>query len=150
MRAGFYRVKGADGEQQNSPLQISVDSDRYWQAKLLNPGGLPQSPLRLHVEWVPDAVTFLAQGEGPFQLVYGSSTATHADTDLSHLPVSLDIAPATPGTPVLLGGSTRLAVKPAPFPRTRVVLWSVLLLAVIVLASMAYRISKETGHHSEP
>jgi Protein of unknown function (DUF3999) len=149
MRAGFYRVKGADGEQQNSPLQISVDSDRYWQAKLLNSGGPPQSPLRLHVEWIPDEITFLAQGEGPFQLVYGNSTATHAETDLSRLPVSLEIAPATAGTSVTLGGPTRLAVKPAPFPRTRVVLWSVLLLAVIVLASMAYRLSRETRNHPE-
>jgi hypothetical protein len=149
MRAGFYRVKGADGEQQNSPLQISVDSDRYWQAKLLNSGGLPQSPLRLHVEWIPDEITFLAQGEGPFQLAYGSSTATHVQTDLSRLPVSLEIAPATAGTPITLGGPTRLAVKPAPFPRTRVVLWSVLLLAVIVLASMAYRLSRETRNHPE-
>jgi uncharacterized protein DUF3999 len=142
-RAGFYRVKTAEGEQQNSLLQIGADDDRYWQARILNPAGLPQAPLRLHVEWIPNEVTFLAQGHAPFLLAYGNASAIRAETDLSHLPSTLDIAPATLGPSQVSGGASRLIAKAAPFPRMRVALWSVLILAVVLLGWMAYRISKE-------
>jgi hypothetical protein len=147
-RAGFYRVKTADGEQQNALLEIGVDGDRYWQARILNTGALPQTPLRLHVEWIPNEVTFLAQGHAPFLLVYGNASAARAEADLSRLPTTLEIAPATLGPSQVSGGATRLIAKTAPFPRMRVALWSVLLLAVVLLSWMAYRISKETdGAH---
>lgn len=144
-RAGFYRVKTADGEQQNALLEIGVDGDRYWQARILNTGGMPQAPLRLHVEWIPNEVTFLAQGHAPFLLAYGNASASRAEADLSRLPTTLEIAPATLGPSQVSGGATRLIAKPAPFPRMRVALWSVLLLAVVLLSWMAYRISKETN-----
>ena len=62
---------------------------------------------------------------------------------MSHLPITLEIAPATLGPSQVSGGATRLIANPAPFPRMRVALWSVLLLAVVLLSWMAYRISKE-------
>jgi hypothetical protein len=147
MRAGFYRINTADGEQQNSPMKINVDADRYWQARIVS-SALPQS-LRLHVEWIPNEVTFLAQGHAPFQLAYGNASATRAESDFSRLPASLDIASATLNAPQALGGASRLTPKPAPFPWTRVVLWSVLILAVILLGWMARGIAKETGEKHE-
>jgi Protein of unknown function (DUF3999) len=143
-RAGFYRLKTADGEQQNSPIKIGVDADRYWQARIINGGGLPQSPLRLHVEWIPNEVTFLAEGHAPFLLVYGNASATRAETDLSHLPTTLVVAPATLGSPQALGGPARLIAKPAPYPWTRIALWTVLIFGVMFLAWMARGIAKET------
>jgi Protein of unknown function (DUF3999) len=143
-QAAFYRLKTPDGEQQNSPLEISADADRYWHARITGSGNLPHTTPQLHVEWIPSEVTFLAQGQAPFLLVYGNATATRAEADLSHLPASLEIAPATLGSPQLLGGPIRLVARPAPFPWTRAMLWSVLFLAVILLAWMAYGLSKET------
>ncbi len=144
-RAGFYRLKTPDGEQQNAPLEITTDDDRYWHARIAGSGSLPHAPLRLHVEWVPNDVTFVARGQGPFLLVYGNATATPAETDLSQVPAALEIAPATIGSPQVLGGSIRLVAKPAAFPWIRAVLWSVLLLAVVLLAWMAYRLLRETS-----
>jgi Protein of unknown function (DUF3999) len=144
-RAAFYRLKTPDGEQQNSPLEITTDGDRYWHARISGSGSLRPGFLRLHVEWVANEVTFLARGQGPFLLVYGSATATPAETDLSQVPAALEIAAATVGSPQVLGGSIRLVAKPAAFPWIRAVLWSVLLLAVVLLAWMAYRLSRETG-----
>ena len=138
----FYRLKTSDAEQQNSALAIGPDTDRYWRARIVGAGSTPQSPLRLHVEWVPNQVTFLAQGHAPFLLAYGNASANPAEADLSRLPTTLEIAPATLGTPQVSGGANRLIAKTAPFPRMRLVLWSVLLLAVVVLSWMAYRISK--------
>jgi hypothetical protein len=66
---------------------------------------------------------------------------------LNHLPTTLEIAPATLGPPQVSGGANRLIAKPAPFPGMRVLLWSVLLLAVVVLSWMAYRISKNPNEN---
>jgi hypothetical protein len=142
-RSGFYRIKTPDAEQQSAALQVGPDTDRYWRARILGTGDSPQAPLRLHVEWIPNEVTFLAQGHAPFLLAYGNASANRAEADLSHLPSTLEIAPATLGASQVSGGATRLIAKPAPFPRMRVALWGVLLLAVVLLSWMAYRISKE-------
>jgi Protein of unknown function (DUF3999) len=142
-RSDFYRIKTPDAEQQTALLQVGPDTDRYWRARILGTLNSPQAPLRLHVEWIPNEVTFLAQGHAPFLLAYGNASANRAETDLSHLPSTLEIAPATLGPSQVSGGATRLIAKPAPFPRMRVALWSVLLLAVVLLSWMAYRISKE-------
>jgi Protein of unknown function (DUF3999) len=144
MRSGFYRLKTLDAaEQQNASLEVSPDTDRYWRARILGAGNSPQSPLRLHVEWIPNEVTFLAQGHAPFLLAYGNASANRAEADLSHLPNTLEIAPATLRPAQVSGGTARLIAKPAPFPRMLVALWSVLLLAVAVLGWMAYRIARD-------
>src|SRR3984957_16212817 len=144
IHSGFYRLKMPDAaEQQNASLEVSPDTDRYWRARILGAGNSPQSPPGLHVEWVPNEVTFLAQGHAPFLMAYGNASANRAEADLSRLPNSLAIAPATLGPAQVSGGMARLIAKAAPFPRRRVVLWSVLLLAVAVLAWMAYRIAKD-------
>jgi hypothetical protein len=49
-----------------------------------------------------------------------------------------------------LGGPSRLLAKPAAFPWMRAVLWSVLLLAVILLAWMTYQVSKDSNPSVEP
>jgi len=36
--AGFYRIKTHEGEQQNAPIDISIDRDRYWRAKITRGG----------------------------------------------------------------------------------------------------------------
>jgi Protein of unknown function (DUF3999) len=143
-RSNFYRLKTPDAELQNPPLEVSQNTDRYWRARILGAGDPPQAPLRLRVEWVPNEVTFLAQGHAPFLLAYGSASAGRAEADLSHLPNTLQIAAATLGPTQVSGGPARLILPPAPFPRTRVALWSVLLLAVLLLSWMAYGISKES------
>src|SRR5271169_166959 len=113
-RSGFYRIKTSDVEQQNSPLEVSPDTDRYWRARIISAGNSPQAPLRLHVEWIPNEVTFLAQGHAPYLLAYGNASAKRAEADMSHLPTTLEVAPAALGPVKLLGGATRLIAKPPP------------------------------------
>jgi hypothetical protein len=141
-RAGLYRLKNADAEQHNAAFEIGTDNDRYWRVRISRGPIPPPMPLRLRVEWIPNELTFLAQGEGPFLLAYGNATAVGAEADFSNIPSTLQVAPAMVGTPRVLGGSSRLAVNPAAFPWRRAVLWSVLLLAVILLAWMAFRVSE--------
>jgi hypothetical protein len=143
IHSGFYRLKTSDAEQQNSLVAVSQDTDRYWRARIVGAGNSPQSPLRLRVEWIPNEVTFLAQGRAPFRLAYGSASAGSAEANWSRLPNTLEIAPATLGPVEVSGGTARLLAKPVPFPRTRVALWSILLLAVLVLSWMAYRLARD-------
>ena len=113
--------------------------------RLAAKGGLSQTPLRLQVEWVPDEVTYLARGRGPFMLAYGNSSATTDQSDFNQIPVSIEIAGATVGAPILLGGLSRLSVQAPPFPRSRFALWGILILAVLGLAWMARRLIIESS-----
>jgi len=150
MRAAFYRLTTPDAESRNASLEIAVNADRYWRARMSRNPIPPQSPLRLHVEWIPNELTFLAQGEGPFLLAYGNATSVNTEADFSHIPSSTQIAPATVGSPQALGGPDRLRANPAAFPWRRGVLWSILVLAVMILAWMAYRISMDSTPSGEP
>jgi hypothetical protein len=143
LRSGFYRLRTPDAEQQNASLEVRPDTDRYWRARVLGSGNSLRSPPRLHVEWIPNEVTFLAQGHAPYLLAYGNASADRSEADLSHLPDSLEIAAATLGPAQISGGAERLTAKPAAFPRMRAALWSVLLLAVALLSWMAYRIARD-------
>ena len=142
--AGFYRVMTQTHEQQNAPIEIGIDHDRYWRVRILHGGGLTQAPLRLHVEWVANVVTFLARGRGPYQLVYGNSMAASAEADLTQVPTGVEIAAATVGEPQILAGTGR-NLKPAAFSWLRASQWGLLLLAVLLFGRMALRLSKESA-----
>ena len=144
-RMSIYRLTAADGEVKNSPAEIDVDRDRYWRVRWTPAGALSQSSVQLQVEWVADEVTFLAHGPGPYLLAYGNSGATSEEADLAQIPASIEIAAAALGAPISLGGPSRLSVQAPPFPRTRFLLWSVLVLAAIGLGWMAYRLVKESA-----
>ena len=140
-QGGFYRLKAPDGERQNAPVSLGVDRDRYWRARVVR-GGVPQAPLRLRVEWEPNEITFLARGPGPFLLVYGNSSAGGAESDLSPVPAGVEIASATLGAQVVLGGADRLQQSRLALTQ-RSSLWGVLLAAVGLLCWMTYRLARD-------
>jgi hypothetical protein len=143
-QAGFYRLRTPEGEQHNAILDVSVNRDRYWRARIVRGGGL-QTPLRLRVEWIPNDVTFLARGLPPFLLAYGSGAVAGAEADLSQVPADVEIAAATVGSRQVLGGAGRLGPKAAPYPRARTVLWAALLLAVGLVGWLAARRFRDAG-----
>ncbi len=144
-RALVYRLKTTESEQHNAPIEVATDTDRFWRVHIVGTGIPPQAPLTLHVEWVPHELTFLAQGHEPFLVAYGSAAAGRVEADFSHLPTNLQMAAATLGPPESLGGIARLTAPRAPFPRTRAILWAILLLSVVILGWMAFRVAKEHG-----
>ena len=139
----FYRLKAQNVEQENPVLSVGPDADRYWRARAIGPDEPSTSAPRLHVEWMPSEITFLAQGRPPFLLGYGNATAKGAESDLSHLPSTSELATATLGPMQVSGGLSRLMAPAAPFPRTRFLLWGVLIAAVVILSLMAYRVLKD-------
>jgi hypothetical protein len=140
----LYRINTADGELRNEPIDIATDSDRYWLARTVDRSGASTAnPLRLQVAWTPSDLVFLARGEGPFIVAYGSALAPAAETDLSSMPAAVTVMRATLGARRELGGAARLAQPAAKFPWKRALLWAVLAMGVCLLAWMAYRLSKE-------
>jgi hypothetical protein len=142
-RAALFRVAAADGDIQNAPIEVAVDRDRYWRVRLISGGSFSQEPLHLRAQWIPDEVTFLARGNGPFLLAYGSSAALGAEVDLSMLPANIEVDAAAMGDSKVLGGPGQLKPQVAPMPRAQFALWGALLFAVAGLAWMASRLINE-------
>jgi hypothetical protein len=145
-RAGFYRLKNAaNAELTNGLVAVGPRSDRYWLARVdMRGGGLGPSAPKLRVGWLPHDIVFLARGEGPFTLAYGSSAAQSV-AELGSFPTSIAIANAALAEPHALGGAARLEPmrqKMTLWSKTTV-LWSVLAAGVAVLAFMAYRLARE-------
>jgi hypothetical protein len=143
-RAGFYRLKGANGEQSNAAITIDIDHDRYWRARIVGPGGPMYQGLALKVSWIPDEIIFLARGSGPYLLAYGAPAAPAAETDLAAVPSTIPIVHASLGTLEVLGGSIRTVAVAEPFWSKQKILWAILVLGVGVLASMAYALARES------
>jgi hypothetical protein len=141
--ADVYRLSTSDGERSNTPIDIGIDNDRYWKARIVNGGDLSRTPPHLVVSYVPAEITFLAQGKGPFILAYGNLSALQAETDLSRISRTADIVSATVEAAQALGGPGRRVPSPAPFPWVRALLWSMLIIAALLLGWMAFRLSKD-------
>ena len=140
-RAGVYRVATSDGEQTNAPIEVPIDHDRYWRVHLSGEGGASLA-LRLQGSWSPSEIEFLAHGQPPFMLAYGSSSIDGAATDLSIIPSGTLVSTATLGPRNSLGGEARISIASALLDK-RTLFWAVLVIAVAALAVMARRLARD-------
>jgi hypothetical protein len=141
-RARFYRIHTPRGDDHNEPLAVPLNRDRYWLVRTANPTS--GAGLTLTAAWRPRELVFLAQGDPPFLVAYGSSSSIAARTDLTQFIANIAVPPATLGTGAKLGGTARLTAA-RPFPWRRWILWLVLLGALAVLGYMAARLIEENG-----
>jgi hypothetical protein len=136
-------------------VPIAYNTDRFWLVRIdRGTSGLGARAPKLTLGWVPHELVFIARGEGPFQLAYGSAVALPAQAPVeSILPEiatpdaasnRVKVAAARLGPQTVLGGDARRSPAPPPFPWKSVLLWIALALGVGVLAFMAIRLSRET------
>lgn len=144
-QAEFYRVSTGSSEHANEPIRIPTDTDRYWLARQTQPTA-PLSSLELQVTWDAMDVVFLAQGTGPFLLTYGNASVDSASVSLDPLLKGITVIQAQTGSSYVLGGADRLRPPPGTVPWRMTVLWLALGLGVVLLAWMAYRLSRELAH----
>jgi hypothetical protein len=144
----FYRIQTPHGDDQNEPIAVRANRDRYWLARIPNPAST--SYLALIAAWRPSEIVFLAQGDPPFLLAYGSMSSTAARTDLTPFISDIALSAATLADAEKLGGAGRLAPAKPPFPWRRWILWLVLLGALAALGYMAARLFEETGPAQPP
>lgn len=142
----LFRV-AQNGEARNPPLEFAPDTDREWRVVVdMRNGGLGNGVPSATVGWQPALLTFVARGAGPFSLGVGNARVASA---------------AQPRGDILVGGDGAQSVKAAHLGATlpvdedearraagdaesarRYVLWGALLLAVAVLAAMAWRLMR--------
>jgi hypothetical protein len=146
----FYSLREADSAIRSEPARIARATDRHW--SLERAGGEPwpaaRAP-RLKIGWHPSELVFVAQGPPPYTVVYGSARVAAADATLDALLERLDEAErarqmrvGTLAPPRILGGAE--ALDPPP-PLRRAVLWTILTVAVALLAWLAIRTFRDTS-----
>lgn len=143
----IYRL-AQQGHQVSSPdLVVATNTNRYWLLRVDQKGGGLGSGLpRLSAGWVPQKLVFTARGERPFQIAYGSSRVQAAAYPIetvvpgwrSDRQPKLAHAGLLPER--LLGGAAALH---RPFNYRVFGLWGALVLGVLLLAWMAWRLSKQ-------
>jgi hypothetical protein len=142
-QAEFFRVQTGSSERRNDPIRVTTNSDRYWLARV-TPADAAGSAgaLKLQVSWDQQDLVFLARGQGPYVLAYGYDRAAAASTALTLLLKDVTVQQASLGSVRLAGGPGRLE-SPRVVPWKRLILWSVLAGGIVLLAWMAYRLSRE-------
>ncbi|MGO4329699.1 DUF3999 domain-containing protein [Cupriavidus sp. 2TAF22] len=143
----LFRLAGAGGtEQENAPLAISRNADRFWRLSVAGrSGGLGSGMPELALGWRPAVLTFVARGAAPFSLAVGEAQGTAPEPGR----VARDELLAGPA-PVIgnahIAGMTASPQSAAVSADTRrLVLWGALLVAVGVLGFMAWRLLRSLG-----
>lgn len=117
-------------------------------------GGLPA----MELGFIPHTVLFMAQGEGPYTLAYGSGMAeigvkgeNSMNTFLSVMDDDMKkniVKDAVLVKKIDLGGEKQLKIQKKPSYRT-IVLWIILLSAVLLCGYMAHSLYKQMASDSE-
>jgi Protein of unknown function (DUF3999) len=145
----FYRLQREGSVLESEPVAIAPLRASRW--KLVIERGSAASRLGLVLGWRPDRLLFLAQGEGPWQLVAGSAQdaqagfpqARYADPDMRGILKNAGpVGVATLAARQTLGGETRLQPPRSPEWR-RWLLWLGLVVGVLLVAGMALRLLRQ-------
>jgi hypothetical protein len=141
-----YRINVMNTELTNDVIQLSTVTDRYWKIlfdkhKANWSDGLPVCEFG----WLPHELLFLAQGDAPFKLAYGSAAvAATKDTQIKSLleakakTSGFFIKQAQVGSPLVLGGESRLTLH----GRVSRGVWTIPLLGVSFIVLLAYYLYK--------
>ncbi|OHB25705.1 MAG: hypothetical protein A2X84_03490 [Desulfuromonadaceae bacterium GWC2_58_13] len=141
----------ADGQSVSNPaVTVPPTMSRYWTLTIDGSESALRSAPRFEFGWQPARLVFLAQGEGPFLLAYGSGnmeppgfplekllqqTAASTENDLA-------VAKVEPGPRFLLGGKSKL-LSTTPFPWKTWLLWTVLATGVLLIGWMSLRLYRQ-------
>jgi len=161
-----YRLR-RDGTEISSPeVAISDDSDRYWLLRVdQKGGGLGAGEPKLLLGWVSNEIVWVARGNPPFTLAYGSRDAKPSayaiealvpgyrrDADLNAKVASTEdkavpVSAAEADAPAVLGGQRALEER---IDLKRWTLWASLVAGVAFLAWMAWRLLKQMDKAAKP
>ncbi len=156
----FYRLSIDSQERRSSRLAIAPLAGSEWVVRQLE--AAPQSrPPELVLRWKPRTLVFNARGTG-FMLAFGADPARAQSylggaaglervapgfnaAELSALEAAVPGAPSVPPRSATPPPATPAASPPDGVDQRKLLLWSVLILAVLVLAGMSWRLFKQMG-----
>lgn len=165
----FYSLQVSDTHLSNDIFTFSGTSDDFWRVVVESDGaGLADAHARgdappiLQLGWHPHALIFLARGEEPFTLAWGSGKLkAHsrrvppsdmilqaiADSSGSHDKGGERsgnmIATVMPGKKVVLGGKRALELPSPPLPWKKWLLWTVLIAGVVLVGGMTWKLARQ-------
>lgn len=156
----FYDLRFDEVSLVQDTVSIGQAADRYWRVEMdggaapdpatdpaTDPGNVPV----LELGWLPHELLFVARGEGPFMLAYGSARLEEADLNPNRAGLLYQVMGANEDAllkeaallpKITLGGPDRLIPEPPPLPWRKWLLWGVLVLGVGVIARMALSLGK--------
>ena len=133
----------------SSDIRITPIQSKNWKFVFQQPRIMAATQLpKIEIGWRPSQVTFIAQGAGPFQLLAGNSEVPKKQAFPSQL-LSLNqdieivelLSPSS-SSDVESTPTSGLA-EPTLFNRNKILLWLILLIGVVLMATMAYQLSKK-------
>ena len=152
----LYRLAGEGGEVKSPALAIFPTTARQWLLRLSPAsGGLGGGSPQMLGGYLPRHLVFVARGAAPFSIAYGRQTRPgEKEAQAAALPLASLLPDYRPGaewrlTEARAGASVVVnaaAAAPGLVERidTRTLgLWSILLVAVLLLAVMAWRLVKQ-------
>ncbi len=157
--ATAYRLVRDGEEVVSPPFAIPRRTDRYWRVKFdQRGGGAGSGTVTLELGWSPQQLVFAARGPGPYVLAFGRAAIEAADYGIANL-----VPGYKPGAEFALPEATLGPVMenavdvPAPgmewlrsLDRKRAILWGLLAGAVLLLAAMAWGLSRQMKAPPEP
>lgn len=153
----LYDLQHGDERISLTPVKLPTVTDRFWRIQVLDKEGqLGEQPV-LELGWLPEQLLFVAQGESPFTLAYGSATVMRQTAPLQQLLMNEDdlrkqgklIKSAHLSAVVQLGDKSRLQPPRPPTDWKQYTLWFVLVLGVSLLAFMVFRLYKQMEENTQ-
>jgi hypothetical protein len=153
-RGVVYRLTRDSTEVVSPPLPVAGHGRRYWLLRVDEKGGgLGNDMPAVQAGWVPEEIVFVARGEAPFQLAYGSTGMQR-----SAYPVETVVPGWRADEPLRAAqaqtGAQRELAGPAAL-RERLdyktwLLWGALALGVAILAWMAWQLARQMRSGEQP
>lgn len=152
-RGAVFRLSGAQGPIESTPLDVARIRDRDWRIRT-DPVQL--KPPTLTLSYRPDQFAFLAQGDGPYRLAVGSARSQRSDAPLAEVAKQLQAdkgdvwqgAEAQLGRGAELAGGAALAPRPdtsgSPTP-WQWILWALLLAGAFAVVGMVLKLLRQSG-----
>ena len=144
-----YRIHQDGREVSSAPLVVGPNPHRYWLLRVnIKAGGIGAGDVGVKAGWSPRELVFNARGSAPFQLAFGNARAGANSIAVESLVPGLrtdhepKIAMVATGAPEKLAGIGQ-SVLASPVERKKWGLWAVLGAAVLVLAWMAWQLSRQ-------
>jgi hypothetical protein len=139
-----YIVVTDTTRRESPPGRFQPTTDRLWRVQIQNDPQLYQGA-NLELGYYPARVRFLAQGNGPYTMAFGSRRVEPAHparcdgllADVSAADREQMVEAGYVGAVVSLGGSSALQPLPKKTPLKVVILWGVLVVGVALLVAMA-------------
>lgn len=147
-RADFshYQLLTKTGSMVSADVELPVTYAEQWKFDFQQPAALSREQLPLiEFGWQPRQITFLAQGEGPFQLLVGRDKPALRPQFPRHLlelaasAHSVELLPAT--STAVTAAAQSAQVNAAENLWEKALLWSLLCVGVGLMLTMAYRLS---------